>query len=316
MLKIMRSAATALLAVASLVTEAQTLPAPPLSMPENTFTGKAVFDRGRDSIKSALCPQDQRIFDAITYHFPSDANVERVRAGRDAQGKRAIEISTGYMNFSAMIVQSVVYESLNKDEIPVEKRWTDYLSYLANAINNNAQAIAPNAVAASVLPYHTWAGIPEQEFAAFLNEHQPGLRSLMLDVFVFALLHEVGHHVLDHPPTGAIALERSRANEWEADMYAIAGLARLRLSTLGVLPYFIFSSEMEGEVDELSGSHDPAVCRGFYILSAGSEGTIAEFRRDAASACGKRIKDTDAAYASVDRSVCYRPTALRATKED
>lgn len=274
--------------------------------PKHKFEGQAVFDRIRVAVRSALCPKDQRVFDSIVFYFPTDSNIQRVRAGRTDDGRRAVEVSSGFLNFNMMILEGIVF-SVTNTRLEDEQRWPNYLSYLASSINNRSTPLSSNLWGLSVESYFKWAGVSNEDSEKFLKENQETLKEFTLDSFVFALLHEVGHHVLNHTLSSSTPLAQSRRQEWEADLYAMSGIARLKQSPVGAIPYFIFSSDLEGTVKEATGDHDPAICRSVYLMEKDGSSELTQLRQQAAHACGRDATQIDAALASTNRAVCFRP---------
>lgn len=287
--------------------------APPVTADQQgAVLSKTLFDVVGPSIRQALCQNDQKIYDQIAFYFPTDPNYLRVRAGVDDSGKRAVEVSSGYVNLNSRLLQALIYSHDGENSVPTAKDGGRYLEYVAQTIRYRSRPVAPEMRAATIDTYSAWAGIPHDRYAAEISRRSGLLTSYMVESFVFTMFHEIAHHVLGHPTNLQIGGRRSRDQEWAADLYAMSGLSRLGLTSFGTTPYFMLASELEiedfGDATSPSGTHDPSSCRLLFLLDMDIGITEVENkRRMAANFCGRDLEKIRAALASQNRDVCFRP---------
>lgn len=218
---------------------------------------EAIFDLLRPQIRKQLSASDRRLFDKILFTFPDTANFLHVETIKLKSGKRIVEISKGFL----LLNQSLSFGMLQAVVLKPKRSFSSYLSFIASQ-SGQAFLRYENGGPLPIFPsYGEWAGIPKAKTAAIATKYRDKLIDDYTATLLFAVFHETAHHIngdVDH--LGAPDSE-SRDQEYKADIFALTKVRALGYSPSSVAPFLMLMMVEEGDIDEISGSHDPSVCR-------------------------------------------------------
>jgi hypothetical protein len=128
----------------------------------------------------------------------------------------------------------------------------DDLATAAAWLNENGYSQASVTDYASMLKYGRFGDAPPEPLEALCIPatalDDPGVDETATTAFevavIFVLLHELGHVLYRHPGYQGIDPDVARANEAQADRFALDGLARLDASPLAMINYFTVWAHM------------------------------------------------------------------------
>lgn len=258
-----------------------------------------VLELMRPGIRKELSPRERRIFDQIKFSFPDNAHVLHVGAVH-INGKRIVEISQGFLLFNHMLIESVFYDFA----LTPHKKLAAYMHFLSAKIETDSAEFDMGIAPLPRYPaYYVWAGVSDNDADVIFNRYRDRIVDGDTSVLVFAVLHETAHHLYgDVDSCDRRTIERDlldkcgrartgkelRDEEFKADTFAISTMKKMRLSAAPIVPWFLFQTIREGNVDKIDGNHDPSACRFALIMSAGATGPEAKVLEDLRAVCGRK----------------------------
>jgi hypothetical protein len=113
-----------------------------------------------------------------------------------------------------------------------------YYRYLAAAIRQNVSAIRAGRAATPIQLFPQWLGWSESERTSNWASNELGaLRGRGIDsALMFILAHEIAHHVHGHKPYRDKSITQARADESQADRFALETLARAGENPAAAMP--------------------------------------------------------------------------------
>jgi hypothetical protein len=203
----------------------------------------------------------------------ADKNVLRAIAFVDASGKRKIEMSSAVLFYFQSISYSAVFQTLNGN---TEGEFNLYLKQLvSNLVENSHRQKLGQAVEAPKTFAQAIGISPSDEKRIMDSEKGRGLSALFFQgLFLWALSHEIGHHVLGHLPRRANTnVDEIRKQERDADRFATRLVLKLGYALAPVIPGLTYFSAIEKwGVDGVEDrTHPPADCRLADVLDTAIE---------------------------------------------
>jgi hypothetical protein len=229
---------------------------------------RVIVNNARDLIEPVLSLEERTIAVSVRYRVTASRGVGASASVPD--GQRLIVIHAGIVQVIEWISDAILIEG----ELSRPGCVRDYMAYLGPAIIQNTErtsaGLAPNAVSPPArFTTGSCSGVTPAQFAAVprIGDRKAGLIEASI---LFLYLHELGHHVKRHTassPSGSLAM--SRANEDEADRWAIATALKARQSLAAALPIFHLIAATGGNSieAELKATH-PLGVRRFMTLFA------------------------------------------------
>jgi hypothetical protein len=180
----------------------------------------------RDVILPRLDPADAAALRGVTFEFPLTVDEAEPMA---------------FFTSGKTIVMSAA-SLLFLDDLATAAAW----------LNENGYSQASLTDYASMLKYGRFGDMPPKPLEALCIPatalDEPRVEETATIAFnvaaVFILLHELGHVLYQHPGYQGIDPDVARANEAQADRFALDGLARLDASPLPMIPYFTVWAHM------------------------------------------------------------------------
>lgn len=207
---------------------------------------------GIKHIKKVSSQKERNIIKRIKVSVPISPAPVRVRAFKK-NGKRIIELSTGYSAISRMIVSGYIIEDFKG----IKNFGEQYARYTANTYaTGRLNGGKPPWVKANLSAHAQKKLLSSRKF----NETQSGAHILVL---WYVLAHEVAHHVLNHKYGKKVTLSKIRAQEAKADNWANRVFISLGLPPASAFPshmYWYFLDEY-GVTSEYRRSHPPELKR-------------------------------------------------------
>ena len=102
------------------------------------------------------------------------------------------------------------------------------------------------------------------------------------DAIIFAFCHELGHVFYNHPSYGTLPAEQVRANETQADAFAVDLLRRVSRAPLGTYVYFMILAHFNGSQGEqfLDTRTHPLTGTRLQMLASAMEKEAADFAKN------------------------------------
>jgi predicted Zn-dependent protease with MMP-like domain len=216
------------------------------------------------NIRPVLDPHAQQVLDDIVFEAPQTWVTNAV-AHRGFGSRRIIEFNAGFLAVTdwlslAMIADWAGHEGCLKE----------YSEYLSELVGHNSR--------------RTWKGKERKhvhdftQYAANTRGHcqgaadnSPGTQrqqelrdEILHSVIATVLLHEIGHHVLDHlGGYGNNNFMQRRMREVDADRWAIITAVKARYELRTAVPLFLFLAATGGGTleDEIRSSHPSGLRR-------------------------------------------------------
>jgi len=215
-----------------------------------------------DAFWEVMNEDERAVLQEIDVRMPIDYNVTRVVAYHD-DSERVIEVSSGFFGLmSQMCEDEVLHDYYLPQDPGITDRFETYMTSLNEAIDRNEQSFSAEP---EPLPrFAPFAGIPEDVAAAIesRDDYLDSVANLRLSAIAFVLAHEIGHHIFGHtdlPLPGSV--EESRAQESEADRYAVELTLRIAQPAFGAFPALVLFAAAEGEALDPQATHPLPICR-------------------------------------------------------
>jgi hypothetical protein len=248
-----------------------------------------LFATARPAMRNALQPAQTRLFDEIEFSFPIDPNLNRVRAGYRDDGRRSVEVSTGFLQLNSQLGFAYVLAA-KRDRLDL---FQGYVAYLVDG-TREANAAASNTTGFRARGFAEWSGIDRVEAGKVFDASTDYQKEALAAAVLFTTAHEAAHHVLGHVDGES----ESIAQEWDADDLAIRVVAALGFRTSALVPIAILQ---DGLQDRANIKGDGVLsCRAvLMIFGAGDQVPDSEFgrkiREDGATCVRRRRQAVEAA---------------------
>jgi hypothetical protein len=215
------------------------------------------------SIRPSLDEHARKIVDDIEFESPAtwETNADARRAFGN---RRVVEFNAGFLAVTDWLSMAMIADWAGHDGCLRE-----YSDYLSTLVGHNSRRIFKGRELHFVHDFASYANTSHGQCegalqdAAF-SERRAELRDEILDsVVTTVLLHEIGHHVLEHTSgTGDNFLQR-RLREIEADRWAVNTAVRADYDLRTAVPLFLFLAATGGGTleDQIRSSHPSGLHR-------------------------------------------------------
>jgi len=215
------------------------------------------------AIRPTLEPRAQKILDDIDFEAPQswDTNAEARRAFGN---RRIVEFNAGFLAVSDWLALAMI-----ADWAGHEGCLKEYSSYLAQLVGHNSRRAFKGKDRKQVYDFNTYAHMTHGQCEGALADtkdaaREQELREEMLDaVIATVLLHEIGHHVLDHVSGWDNNIIQKRMREVAADRWAFATAVNANYELRTAVPLFLFIASTGGGTleEEIRSSHPSGLHR-------------------------------------------------------
>lgn len=104
----------------------------------------------------------------------------------------------------------------------------------------------------------------------------------LTDAIIFGFCHELGHVYYQHPPYAVVSAEAARANEAQADAFAVEIMRRISRAPLGTVFFFMTVAHLNGSQGEqlYRGRTHPLTGERLQMLASAMEKEAADFAKN------------------------------------
>jgi len=214
-------------------------------------------------IRPTLTPRAQLVLDEIEFQAPLDWTTN-ADAHRAFGGRRIVEFNAGFLAVTDWLAQAMIADWAGHDGCLIE-----YSNYLAEKVGHNSRRSSKGRERMPVYDFESYAGSTHGQCEGALrtrldDARRQQLRDEILDaVTATVLLHEIGHHVLEHVNGVGNNFMQRRLREVDADRWAIITAVNAHYELRTAVPLFLFLAATGGGTleDEIRSSHPSGLRR-------------------------------------------------------
>lgn len=208
-------------------------------------------------LKSDLDPSDSYLLDDIDV-IVDERNLTNAFARRNGNNREIVIYNGIILSFDLLAELMAVAQSDADAQCA-----TQYILYMYKNWYDNTMRVSQGLKPNDTLLPESFFNYNEvcDSYASRLDNPSPdagrAYRDLMESSIYMLFLHELAHHQLGHVDTNPASLEVSRANETEADGWAISRFIEFRGDPVSALPFFLHSVIVGGASleDEQHSTH-------------------------------------------------------------
>jgi hypothetical protein len=214
-------------------------------------------------IRPGLNPRAQLILDEIEFRAPLDW-ITNADAHKAFGGRRIVEFNAGFLAVTDWLATAMIADWAGHDGC-----LTEYSNYLAGMVGHNSRRASNGKERKAVYDFDSYATSTHGRCEGALNMkletvRRQQLRNEMLDAIIATvLLHEIGHHVLNHVNGTGNSFMQRRLREVDADRWAIITAVDANYDLRTAVPLFLFLAATGGGTleDEIRSSHPSGLKR-------------------------------------------------------
>ena len=211
-------------------------------------------------IRPTLDPHAQHILDDIEFRAPQTwiTNAD----ARRGFNRRIVEYNAGFLAVADWLALAMIADWSGHGGC-----MSEYSAYLAELVGHNSRRAWNGKERKHVHDFESYAASTHGHCEGALDAgsaRQQELREQMLNaITATVLLHEIGHHVLDHVGGPSSNYMQRRMREVEADRWAINTAVRANYELRTSVPLFLFLASTGGGTleDEIRSAHPSGLKR-------------------------------------------------------
>jgi len=215
------------------------------------------------NLEKGLTKKELKIAKDIITTVVIDENIYNVRAFNNDAIKK-VEISTGFLTLMKVISEANILANRFNKTSKLQPYYELIYKYLTGYNINNGE----NKNLKEPVPFYVFAGIPKKDYFEFIQTKGfDNVITLQLDTIIgFILMHEFGHHILNHLSTRSDD-EETREKEKQADEFSLRVNWTMGHNPLVFAPSFLIFAMIEG--NPVNGTHPAAASRLEHFLDEG-----------------------------------------------
>jgi predicted Zn-dependent protease with MMP-like domain len=217
-----------------------------------------------ENIRPVLDPHAQQVLDDIVFEAPHTW-ITNAGAHRGFGSRRIVEFNAGFLAVTDWLSRAMIADWAGHPGC-----LKDYSEYLSELVGHNSRRTWNGKARKHVHDFAEYAASTRGPCQGALTNsldarRQQELREQILDsVIATVLLHEIGHHVLDHlGGYGNGNFMQRRLREMDADRWAIITAVKANYELRTAVPLFLFIAATGGGTleDEIRSSHPSGLRR-------------------------------------------------------